>query len=362
MTTFVCPQAELFPMAPSIAAPPPPPRRLCRGTLVVSAAAAGAAASAAVAVQRCFTSLGATSSLRGAVWDGAGVVVVGMGAPRPCRGACNAGLCRPSRIVVQHLRARGGEEAAADVESTPAYQEFARRHLVDEPSLLSESSFQLPPEELIKLAKRFLATEAPEATIDGGGAMMTEDFRFVGPVIGPLDKDEFIATKDTVDFFRSFPDATAGFHHFRVDPFDPARVWFTARASGTHTGEAVPGSDAALLFGEVSGKRFTSPPQACSLLFTPEGKVKQFTIGYVMDRCIGNTGGMGGFFGVLHAVGKTLPFEEGKSWAPSWGYALYVEVGRLFGRLRLLTAKDEAERYRLEKAMIKMPAATDDIG
>lgn len=267
------------------------------------------------------------------------------------------------RSLAQKSRTRLGRvrlEATSKQEAEDKLQEFVKRHIVDEDALLQTRGFQIPPAELIELTKKFLATEAPEATLPGDGSLLTDDFQFIGPVIGPLDKEEFIATRNTVDFFRSFPDATAQFHHFRVDPFEPNRVWYTARGTGQHTGQAIPRSDAALLFGEPSGVRFHNPPQACSARFTPDGRVDQFTIGYVMDRYIGNTGGLGGFFGVLYAIGKKLPFQEGMAWRPSWGYALYVEVGRLFGRLRLLLAKDEQERYRLDKGMIKMPKGTDE--
>lgn len=29
----------------------------------------------------------------------------------------------------------------------------------------------------------------------------------------------------------------------RVDPFEPNRVWWTVRGNGTHTGQAVPGTE-----------------------------------------------------------------------------------------------------------------------
>ena len=53
------------------------------------------------------------------------------------------------------------------------------------------------------------------------------------------------------------------------------------------------------------------PPQANSLTFNEEGKVTQLTIGYVLDRRVGNTGGLGGAFGIFYGVGLALPFPEG---------------------------------------------------
>ncbi|OLQ15674.1 hypothetical protein AK812_SmicGene62 [Symbiodinium microadriaticum] len=246
-------------------------------------------------------------------------------------------------------------------EETPEYAEFARRHMVDEEALFAASDFPIPPQDLIRLAKKFLVTEAPEKVFEGDGSMLADDFQFVGPVIGPLDKKAFYGQRDSVDFFRSFPDATAEFHHFRVDPFEPNRVWWTVRGAGTHTGDAMPGSDAELLFGPPTGKRFRNPPQSCSLTFNAQGQVRQFSIGYVMDRASGNTGGLGGFFGVLFAIGKRFPFEEGQPWTPSWSYRLYVQAGQLFGKLRILLAKEELEKQRLRDAMVVLPASNEDL-
>lgn len=51
----------------------------------------------------------------------------------------------------------------------------------------------------------------------------------------------------------------------------------------THTGP--------LLGKEATGKKLYFPPQANSFVFNEEGKIEQVTIGYVLDRRVGNTGG-----------------------------------------------------------------------
>jgi hypothetical protein len=48
---------------------------------------------------------------------------------------------------------------------------------------------------------------------------------FCAPVIGPLGKDEFLAAFSSFKLQEGFPDASANFHYFRVDPFQPNRVW-----------------------------------------------------------------------------------------------------------------------------------------
>ena len=63
-----------------------------------------------------------------------------------------------------------------------------------------------------------------------------------------------------------------------------------------------------------------------------EGKVKKFTIGYVMDRDQGNTGGLGGAYGLLYAIGKPLPFPEAQPWKMSKRYKLFQAIGRITSR------------------------------
>ena len=48
------------------------------------------------------------------------------------------------------------------------------------------------------------------------------------------------------------------------------------------------------LFGRPSGKVICCPPQMCSLIFNQNQEVVQFTGGYVVDKNVGNTGGLGG--------------------------------------------------------------------
>ena len=102
-------------------------------------------------------------------------------------------------------------------------------------------------------------------------------------------------------------------------------MWFTSVASGTDTGGG-------FLGGKPTGKGFRTPPQACSLKFDPAGKVCKYTIGHVMERSVGNTGGLGGIFGPAYAIGKPLPFPEANPWKPSKRYRLLQAVGKLASR------------------------------
>ena len=46
-------------------------------------------------------------------------------------------------------------------------------------------------------------------------------------------------------------------------------------------------------------------------------------VGYVMDKQLGNTGGLGGVYGILYAIGYGLPFPEAQPWQKSVQYDLF---------------------------------------
>ena len=190
--------------------------------------------------------------------------------------------------------------------------------------MLDAAGFPIPPTELIQLAKRFLVSRS------GFGAdpeLLSEDFAFVGPVVGPLSKSAFVSAIGSVDIKTGFPDFKGEFYGFHTDPFEANRVWYTARGRGTNTGPLPPFAPVA------TGKSLVNPPQACSLTFDEQGMVTKYTIGYVMDREVGNTGGLGGLYGVLYAIGRPLPFPEAQPWSISKRYRLFQTLGNLASRL-----------------------------
>ena len=157
----------------------------------------------------------------------------------------------------------------------------------------------------------------------------------MGPFVGGssgLPKEGFLSAVGGFDIKSAFPDISPGFHHFRADPLDPGRVWFTSTASGTDTG--------GFLGNEPTGKRFETPPQACSVKWNAEGKVTKYTIGHVMERSIGNTGGLGGIFGPAYAIGKGLPFPEARPWKPSKRYRALMMLAKLGSWLKSRQQKE----------------------
>jgi hypothetical protein len=135
---------------------------------------------------------------------------------------------------------------------------------------------------------------------------LADDFEFVAPLVGPLDRKAIIAATTGLDLAEGLPDFDAQYHDFRADPDDPNRVWCTMRVKATHTG--------VLNFGGVRAEPKTppttveSPPEAVSLRFDPDsGKLRELTTGYPLDRRSGSTGGLGGLFGILEGIGNPLP-------------------------------------------------------
>merc|ERR1719222_904341 len=121
---------------------------------------------------------------------------------------------------------------------------------MDEAASLSGADFPIKPEDLIKLAKMYLAYDQGVSKPE----MLAEDFEFAGPVVGPLGKAGFLKAVGGFDFASAFPDANPEWHHFRVDPFEPSRVWMTARGRGTNTAESK-----SPLFAKPTGKAYVNP-------------------------------------------------------------------------------------------------------
>jgi hypothetical protein len=119
----------------------------------------------------------------------------------------------------------------------------------------------------------------------------------------------------------AFPDMDNHFHNIHVDPFEPNRVWWFTRATATHMGP--------LLGKPATGKRLVLPPQANSFTFNEEGKITQVTAGYVMDRRIGNTGGLGGVFGYFWGTGNPLPIPECQPHRKSLRFRMLGLIGKL---------------------------------
>ena len=188
---------------------------------------------------------------------------------------------------------------------------------VDESELLSKSTFTVNPEDLVRLTKKVL--------LSGVGledeSVLADNFEFCAPFVGPLKKQEYIDALKGFKLLEAFPDMNNQFHFIRVDPFEHNRVWWHSRAKATHTGT--------LLGKAATGKSLQLPPQANSFRFNEQGQVEEVTVGYVLDRRSGNTGGLGGAFGYFYGVGNPLPIPECHPYKKSWQFSLLGKIGEL---------------------------------
>merc|ERR1719261_2382482 len=189
----------------------------------------------------------------------------------------------------------------------------------DEPDA---GSFAIPPDQLISLAKAFTSAQIA-GTADGsngGSDWFASDFRFVAPVVGPFDKSEFVDSLKSFELKTAFSTLSSNYHHWRVCPFEPNRVWYSIKYSGTNDGP--------VLGRPATGRAVESPVQAHSVTFNEKGEVTKFTIGYVLDKETGNTGGLGGVFGLFYAIGYALPFPEAQPYSPSPLYGALMSANR----------------------------------
>lgn len=175
------------------------------------------------------------------------------------------------------------------------------------------TDFPIGEEELIRKAQEVFASET--GLVDE--SVLADDFRFEFPVVS-LDKASYLKAVRGFGLKEAIPNLNANPYHWRVDPYEPNRVWFTTRTTGTHKGT--------LKFAgksyEATGRNIYGAPECLSYVFNADGKVASFTGGYVMDRRVGNTDGMGALFGILAAIGVNFP-KPG-----TLGFTIFATINR----------------------------------
>ncbi len=178
------------------------------------------------------------------------------------------------------------------------FQDFFARTF--KPSTAAPPVFSpLPEAVMIGLAKGLLASDFGATDPD----LLAKDFKFIGPLVGPLPRETFVKAFSSFNLRRAFPDIKNEAYDFRVDPYDPTRVWFTVRSTGTFTGAFGEGRNSL----PPNGNKYSSGPEGISVSFNDKGQCVKLTVGVLMDPEVGDTGGLGGVFGVLFAVGSALP-------------------------------------------------------
>jgi len=210
---------------------------------------------------------------------------------------------------------------------------------VDEEALLAASTFPIRPEALIDRCKEIIIEQGKIQDGSLDESIYADDFRFCAPFVGGktpvqpddpmpgLPKADYLKALRGFDLLAAFPNMQNNYHRFYVDPFEPNRVWFQTRAKATHTGE--------LMGSAPTGRELELPPQAFSMTFNEQGQVTLFNVGYVIDRTVGNTGGLGGAFGFFYGTGNALPFPECQPFKPSLqmrSLTVLQKVLKLLGR------------------------------
>jgi hypothetical protein len=186
---------------------------------------------------------------------------------------------------------------------------------------IGASKFPIKPSSLIALAEKFLEAEFNDESL------LADNFVFQFPIVGPLSKAEFLKAFSSFELKSIFPDAQGGICDFRIDPFEPNRVWCWSYFHGTNNVDSK-------VAGKATNKELMTPPQILSVVFNEQGKVIKFTGGYVVDKDWGNTGGLGGVFGLFYGIGKPLPFPEARPWQPSWQFRLFNSISSILQKFQ----------------------------
>jgi len=194
--------------------------------------------------------------------------------------------------------------------------------ILDEKAMIKRQNFPISPNELIQKTKYALKKDSGVLE----PSIWADEFQFCAPYVGPLSKEEFLNAANGFGIYDSFPDFDNRYSNFSVDPLEPGRVWFFVRLIATNTGG---------LFGKApNNKTVQLPPQVYSMKFREDGKITELTVGYAVDRRQGDTGGLGGMFGLFYGVGQPLPFPEGKPYKLSWQFRLLNAIGNFLTKFQ----------------------------
>jgi len=213
--------------------------------------------------------------------------------------------------------------------------------VADAPAPAWIGGWPVTADQLLLLARDAVATGVHKSPLlwrggggEGGGGGGGK-FEFSAPFVGPLTADAFASTMEEMTLDDAF-DLDPRCYGFRVDPLESGRVWFTTRPIARFARPLRVGAPLLPLLQPTGGVAM-SPPQTASLKFAPfpgggppdlpPVRVVEFTYGYCSDRRQGNTGGMGGAFGLLYWAGRPMPFPEGRPWASSWQQRLFNRLG-----------------------------------
>lgn len=135
-------------------------------------------------------------------------------------------------------------------------------------------------------------------------SLMADDFVWFGPIVGPLNKPDFLRTVELFKVYEGFPDLKMHLAEFTRDPVEENRYWSILRLEGTHTEPQASGTGFSY---KPTNNKLDVGPQCISVTFDADGRVSRYTGGYVVDRTQGKTGMLGAMFAVTKTVGGFVP-------------------------------------------------------
>jgi len=120
--------------------------------------------------------------------------------------------------------------------------------------------------------------------------ILTRDFLISGPLDGPLSKKDFLRNGEGLASYVK--DLDPRLFNVHVDPFEPDRIWVSAR---------------------FTGNGYSSAPEVLSFQFDPTGLCYRASVGYIADRLQGSGSNVGGQYDYLQAQGKPKSWLETKT-------------------------------------------------
>mmetsp|Transcript_32247 Transcript_32247/g.74243 ORF Transcript_32247/g.74243 Transcript_32247/m.74243 type:complete len:378 (-) Transcript_32247:1613-2746(-) len=185
---------------------------------------------------------------------------------------------------------------------------------VPPPETIEEDDFNV----FFSLARAFLSSDL--GALDN--TLLDKNFLWINPYdINPLGKKDYLIALNFFDLRKSFPDLDYRAHDFRLDPHEPYTIRFTSRTVGTMRNSLQLRNSAI----PPNGRVMKCPPETISITFSSSGKVtKLCSGGFVMDRLVGNTGGVSGVAGAAAVAGN--PVSAFDTTPP------LAVIGRFFGR------------------------------
>jgi len=156
-----------------------------------------------------------------------------------------------------------------------------------------------PSSVMIQLAKGVTASYFGIDDAD----LLANEFTYIDQLLGPLDKDKYLQFFSSKYYIRDgIPNIDYQLQNYRVDAYNPYRVWVDTRPRGLRISEI---GDFKLPK-DVSSSMYRAPPEAMSFTFDDDGFCTRITGGAALDPLLGNTGGLAGVYGALYATGTPL--------------------------------------------------------